>query len=143
MFLTKRYYMLVLILALLSIGLMPVGEGAVLCLGADGRVEVKAGFGGSCRPHRISSEGSGSAECVARCSQENCCGPCNHTPLGNQEVSASLCAEKKTSHIDGPCRWTRTSPATAFDFIRRHSPSQPSASADPILFARRTVVLLI
>lgn len=139
----RRWGTLVLILAYLSIGLMPVGEGAVFCRGADGRVEMKTGYGGSCRPPTISSQGSGAAESVERCSLEDCCGPCDDTPLVNQGVSAYLRAKKKTSHTDGPYCWTKTSPGTAFDFVRKHSPGQPWVSADPVLFALRTVVLLI
>lgn len=123
--------------------LMPVGEGAVLCRGADGHVGVKAGFGASCRPPVIPSEGSAATETGARSSQEDRCGPCDDTPLGNQKISASLRAKKKTSHTDGPCCWEKTSPTTVFDFIRQDSPKRPSVSADPVLLALRTVVLLI
>ena len=149
MFLTKHYYTrwgaLVLILAYLSIGLMPVGQGAVLCRGADGRVEVKGVFdsSGSCPCPMISSERAGLVKSLARSCQEDCCGPCDHTPLGNQEVSASLSAKKRTSLTDGSYCWTKTSPATAFDFIRKHSQGQSSASATLILLTHRTVILLI
>ncbi len=143
----KHYYtrwgIHVLILALLSIGLTPVGQGAVLCRAADGRIEMKAGFGSSCHPHINSSEGSGAAEYAMRFSREDCCGPCNHTPLSNLDVSASLCAKKKTSHTDRPYRWTKASPAPVFDFVRDGPESQFSASTVLILLTRCTVVLLI
>ncbi|MCD6327270.1 hypothetical protein J7M28_06935 [bacterium] len=147
MFITNHDYTfwgsLVLILAILSIGLMPIGGGAVLCRGADGGVEMKPGFGGSCHPHIISLEGSGLAESVVRSSQKDCCGTCNDTPLGNLDVSVSLCASKRTSHTDGLHCCAESCPTPAFDFVRGLFPSQSSASAGLILLTRRTVVLLI
>ena len=132
-----------LILALLSIGLMPVEEGVVLCRGVDGRVEMKTSFGGPCRPSLSSSEGSGSAENTARSCQGDCCGPCDDTPLGNQEVSASLCAKKRASHTHRPYCCAKTSSAPISGLVRTHSQGQSPTFADRIPLTRRTVVLLI
>jgi hypothetical protein len=132
-----------LLAAYIATVLMPVGEGLVLCRGADGHVEVEPSFGGSCRPPAISDKGSSSSETVARSSQEDCCGPCDDTPLGNQKITVSVRAKKKISTTVEAYCWAKTIPAITFDLDRNYSLSPPTVSADPVLSSLPTVVLLI
>ena len=75
--------------------------------------------------------------------EEDCHCTCNDSKPLHHRDRTSFHLKKRHPQPDGLSCWAKVSPAILFDLVRGRSPIPPTFSADPVLAALRTVVLLI